>query len=63
MEKEVVKQEADKMKQEIEELIDSDIVENVVSDNKIEFEFKDQKYRVSLPTFEQKQKTLKIRIV
>jgi len=46
----------------VRDVIDLDFMEKVLSDNKIDFEFEKVKYRVSRPTFEQKQKTNQSRI-
>ena len=58
-----VEKDVDRMKKSIDKLIDSDMVENIITDNKIEFEYLNQKYRVSKPSFKQKTDANRKRMV
>lgn len=53
----------EKIKKEIEEVIDLDLAEKIVEDNKVEFIYKDTTYRVSKPNFEQKQEANRQKII
>lgn len=55
-------QEIEKVKEEVKESMNQTILEEAILDNKFEFEYKEQTYRVRKPTFKEKQRAYRKKV-